>query len=83
MRMNMGVLSVIFSQRHLAEGSRGLYAIEYFPTHDELKKRSEELERSNPLRISNGRLVSGFQPLIPQTPQSNYLAYVTATTDII
>ena len=83
MRMNMGVLSVIFSQRYLAEGSRGLYAIEYFATHDELKKRREELERSNPLHISNGRLVSGFQPLIPQTPQSNYLAYVTATNDII
>lgn len=78
MRMNMGVLSVIFAERYLSENSSATYTIEYCGEQGAALSKLRMLEKEYPLQIESGKIVSGAMPLVPTTPTSCYLAYIVA-----
>ncbi len=78
MRMNMGVLSTILAKRFLAEGSRAIFSIDYYPTTEELQSFISQMNSYNQPTIVNGKIVSGFVPLVPTGKSNNYIAYIKA-----
>ena len=78
MRMNMGVLSTILTKRFLAEGSRAIFSIDYYPAAEELQSFLARMEKDNPRETVNGKLVAGFVPLVPIGKSNNYIAYIKA-----
>lgn len=78
LRMNMGVVALVFRQHFLAHGSTGWLRIDYAPSPQSLQQRHEYDLHNLPALIKEGRLVSGYLPLTPITPQSRYRACVYA-----
>ena len=78
MRMNMGVLSTILSNRFLAEGSRAIFSIDYYTICEELQNFFSHISKEKPLIIENKKIVSGFMPLVPINKDNNYIAYIIA-----
>lgn len=76
MRMNMGIVSRFFYDRFVASGHTGRFNIEYFPTNEALRSQHEQDMREYPLIIEDGKLISGYLPLVPITPKSRYRAFV-------
>ena len=79
MRMNMGVVSYLFRENFLASDSTGRFLIEYYPANKELLEKHQQDLDMHPLVVKDRRLVSGYLPLVPVTPQSCYRAYVCAS----
>ena len=78
MRMNMGVLSTILAKRFLAKGSRAIFSIDYYPAAEELQNFISQMNSNNQPTITNGKIVSGFVPLVPIDNSNNYIAYIKA-----
>ncbi|NDV58135.1 hypothetical protein [Bacteroides sp. 519] len=76
LRMNMGMTSRIIYDRFVNETSKGMFRIEYYPEHKKLLETVEQLSYEHPLQILNGRVIKGYQPLIPVTPHSHYHAWI-------
>lgn len=76
MRMNMGVVARLFYDRFAAPGSKGRFTVEYVPDNGALRARHEQDMRNHPLIVENGRLLSGYLPLVPVTGKNCYRAYV-------
>ncbi|MBO4985802.1 MAG: hypothetical protein J6C87_09250 [Bacteroides sp.] len=76
LRMNMGVVSHLFSKRYLVAGRWAAFSVEYYPTNEALREAVERYSKENPLEVVDGKLRNGFLPLTPITPNSHYLAYV-------
>ena len=75
-RMNMGVVAHLFRENFVAPGTDGNFNIDYYPTNDALQEEHKLTMERYPAVIENGRLVSGYLPLVPVTPKSQYRAYV-------
>ncbi len=75
MRMNMGVVSCLFYENYMAPGSIGDLRIEYYPTNEELQEKHRQCLAAHPLVVKDGRLVSGYLPLVPVTRECRYRAY--------
>lgn len=73
-RHTMGVVALSLSKR-LAEGQTGLFRVGYYPNPGEAYEKHLIMERRTPL-LEEGRLVVGYQPLCPVTPESKYWAYL-------
>lgn len=76
LRMNMGVVAHLFHQNFLAPDRVGRFMVEYHPSTEDLQARHRLDTEASPLVIENGRLLSGYLPLVPVTPESRYRAYV-------
>ena len=76
MRMNMGVVARLFYDNFVVSGSTGQFCIEYFPINEALRTRHGQDMRDYPLVVENGRVVSGYLPLVPVTARNFYRAYV-------
>ncbi|ADV45040.1 hypothetical protein [Bacteroides helcogenes] len=76
MRMNMGVVSLLFQERFMAPESAGRFSIEYYPSNEELRERHEQDRTAYPLVVRDGKMLSGYLPLVPVTVKSRYRAYV-------
>ena len=76
MRMNMGVVARLFYDRFAVPGSKGRFTVEYVPDNGALRARHEQDMRNYPLIVENGRLLSGYLPLVPVTGKNCYRAYV-------
>ena len=81
LRMNMGILACCLQRRLLDPGTIGGFFIEYCPTSEALRARHAEDEAYSPAVLREGRLVSGYWPLVPVTPVARYRAYVKAAPD--
>lgn len=79
LRMNMGVVAHTLCDRFVAPGSGGCFAIEYYPAHEDLLEKHSGDMRKYPLRVEQGRVVSGYLPLVPVTPRSRYRAFAKVT----
>lgn len=73
-RHTMGVVALSLSKR-LAEGQTGLFRVGYYPNPGEAYEKHLIMERRIPL-LEEDRLVVGYQPLCPVTPESKYWAYL-------
>lgn len=78
LRMNMGVLASIFARRYLNNEAECTLRIEGFRTSKALLETHCMWQKSHPWVVKDGRLVSGYLPLVPVTPHSRMLAYVWA-----
>lgn len=76
LRMNMGIVSHTLCDNFIAPGCKGRFTVEYYPTHEALLEKHEQDMKSFPMVVQEGRLVSGYLPLVPVTPKSLYRAYV-------
>lgn len=76
MRMNMGVLSRLFFDNFMLPSAIGTFCIDAFPTPAELSKAHQEDLQDFPAVVRDGKLQSGYLPLVPVTPKSRYRAYV-------
>lgn len=76
MRMNMGLVSYLFREKFMIPESVGKFFIEYIPSSQHLRAKHELDLIEHPLVIENGKLLSGYLPLVPVTPTSVYRAYV-------
>ena len=80
LRMNMGVVAHLFYNRFVKSGSTGKFMIDFFKKTGEALTFQQRMSTDFPLIIENGRIVSGFLSLTPVSEQTQYLAYVFATS---
>lgn len=78
LRTTMGVVSSIIGDNYISENSSGLLSIEYLKTAN-VSEIAEARQKSNPPRVSNGRILSGTIPLAPVYPGSKYLTLLNIT----
>ena len=64
LRMNMGIVSHVLSDHFIVPGGEGRFSIDCFPTHEALMERHEQDMQSYPLVVKDGRVVSGYLPLV-------------------
>ena len=76
MRMNMGVVALHLQEHIMAPESVGLLSIDYCPPNEELREKHEQDRAAHPVVVNDGKLVSGYLPLVPVTTKSCYRAYV-------
>lgn len=76
MRMNMGVVALHLQEHIMAPESVGLLSIDYCPSNEELREKHEQDRAAHPVVVNDGKLVSGYLPLVPVTTKSCYRAYV-------
>lgn len=77
LRMNMGVCARIITDRYVAPSSSGEFIIYANRSSEELIQMFAELAAQHPLRIEQGRVVSGFLPLTYLDEESCYAAGMT------
>lgn len=75
LRMNMGMVSRMFYDRHVESGAAGRYHVRYFKTPGEALVMHERLKRDYPLVVADKRMRSGYLNLSPVTADTLYMAY--------
>ena len=76
LRMNMGLVSHIFCNKFIDPGSEGCYSVEYFKKEASALAFHEKMQREKPLKIDNGKIISGYLTLTPVTSSTHYTAFV-------
>lgn len=76
LRMNMGIVSRLLYKRFVAPGREGRFFVEHFPTNEALRRQHECYSGHYPLTVEDGRVLSGYLPLVPVTPVSLSQAYM-------
>ena len=79
MRMNMGVVAHNFYRDYVVPGAHGLFEVKHFNSPNELRASTEPIRQMHPVRMVEGRIASGFLPLVPITKETCNLAYVLIT----
>lgn len=75
LRMNMGLVARLLYDRYVAAGSQGVFRVSYAPSPGEALQAHQQMEAAHPLCIENGKVVSGYLPLVPVTVRSSYRAF--------
>jgi len=78
LRMSMGYVAHLLYDTCMDPASTGSFRIEYYPSSTWLREAHEKMNREQPAVVSDSRLVSGYLPLVPITPQSRYMAWIMA-----
>lgn len=76
LRMNMGVVTRLFYDRHVSPSSTGSFRIGYCPSEGEAWKEHERMLADYPLVMEAGRIRSGYVSLVPVHKRSCYTAWV-------
>lgn len=76
MRTTMGYVARIFYDRFIHSESIGSFYIDHLPGKQELWNMHCQKEKSLPLTIESGKLISGYFNLTPVYPQSKYSVHV-------
>lgn len=77
LRMNMGVVTRLLTNRYLAPEAEGMFQITYYPTAGQALEEHQRMSASFPLRIECGRVCAGYLPLVPVTARSQYHAWIS------
>lgn len=83
LRMNMGVIARFLHDRYVRPGSTGRFVIDYHPSEGEALQEHERMSATYPLEIREGRVYSGYLPLVPVHKRSCYRAWIWVTPDNI
>ncbi len=75
MRMNMGIASHIFNERHVQSGAEGMFMVDYFKRPGAALLFHRKMEREHPLMVRDNKIVSGYLSLTPVTADTRYMAY--------
>ena len=76
LRMTMGVVSLLFFSRYCSGSAAGVYRVEFFRADQAALEFDERMRRNFPLRLSDGKISSGYLSLTPVSSAVRYLAYV-------
>lgn len=76
LRMNMGVVARLLCDRYLAEGTEGVFKIDYYTTPGTALEEHRKMQMTHPLVAEGGKVFSGYLPLVPVTTHSRYSATV-------
>lgn len=76
LRMNMGVVSRLLYDRFVVPGRSGVFRVAYCPVAGEALREHEAMQTAYPLQTENGRVASGYLPLVPVGKSSLYRAWV-------
>lgn len=76
LRMNMGVVSRLFFDRHVCPQACGRYVIEYYPHEGDALAFHERMRAEHPARFHQGRLLEGYMSLTPVFHDTSYQIYV-------
>lgn len=80
LRMNMGIVSLTFFQQFMHPSSTGYLSVCYYPSSEELHAQHAADAEACPPEVRDGRLLSGYLPLVPVTPKSHYRVFVMAVS---
>ncbi|WP_336526992.1 hypothetical protein [Bacteroides acidifaciens] len=83
LRMNMGVIARFLHDRYVRPGSTGRFVIDYHPSEGEALQEHERMSATYPLESREGRVYSGYLPLVPVHKRSCYRAWIWVTPDNI
>ena len=83
LRMNMGVVARFLYDHYVHPGSIGRFVIDYHPSEGEALQEHERMSATYPLEIREGRVYSGYLPLVPVHRRSCYRAWIWVTPDNI
>ena len=72
LRMNMGVVSRLFYDNYVCEGTEGRYVIEYIPKNGEALRFHEAMQKEYPLEMENGQVKRGYLSLTPVFEDTSY-----------
>lgn len=81
LRMNMGVVARLLTDRYLVPASEGVFQLAYFPVEGMALKDHLLKSASFPLFMEGGRVRSGYLPLVPVTVRSQYSAWIEVRSD--
>lgn len=76
LRMTMGASARLFYDRYVQNGRTGIFQVSYFSDNEQLRQTHKQMLASHPLRMSDGRIVEGYMPLVPVTPRAKYSAWI-------
>ena len=79
LRMNMGVVARLLTDRYLAADAEGVFRIDYYPSAGPALEEHRQMSASFPLSVENNRVCAGYLPLVPVTSQSRYRAFLLLT----
>lgn len=81
--MNMGIVARFLYDRYVRSDSTGRFVIDYHPSEGEALQEHERMSATYPLEIREGRVYSGYLPLVPVHRRSCYRAWIWVTPDNI
>ena len=76
LRMNMGMVARKLADRFLPPETEGRYRVDYYPKPGELHNDHIARLKTNPPRITDGKLLRGYLALTPVSPHSRYRASI-------
>lgn len=76
LRMTMGMVARLVCDRWMVPGSEGVFCIRHFSRPGEALAFAERMREEFPPVVENGRLVSGYFPLVPVFEDTMYLVDV-------
>lgn len=77
LRMNMGVVSHVFSVRYLHPLATGRYVVEHYSADGEAWAFHQQMSRDFPLEMQAGGIAKGYLSLTPVREDTRYQAYIT------
>ncbi|MDD4778133.1 MAG: hypothetical protein PHV53_07575 [Fermentimonas sp.] len=77
MRMNMGVVSRLFHNQYMYPECEGRFVVDFFKKPGYALKFHEKMQQESPLKVNNGKIVSGYLSLTPVTSDTHYVVHVT------
>lgn len=76
MRMNMGMVARIFHNRFMPDHGEGSFTVAYFKKPGSALLFHRKMQVEHPLKVEQGRIISGYLALTPVTGTTRYAAYV-------
>ncbi len=76
LRMNMGVVAHVLTERYLYPGSQGQFSIEYYNADGDALKFHSEMKRLFPLQLDGRFIKNGYLSLTPVCENTRYQAFV-------
>lgn len=76
LRMNMGLVARKITDRFVAPGAKGRYRVDYCPHAGELYNDHITRQAQRPIRLTHGKITSGYLALTPVSPHSRYRASI-------
>lgn len=76
LRMNMGVVAHSIYRKYVSSDSTGHFSITFHSVSGEALKVHERMKADFPLQIEDGKIVTGYLPLVPVTSRSTYRVWI-------
>ena len=76
LRMNMGVVTRILSDRYLDPSSQGFFHIEYYPKPGEALQFHHRMMEQHPLVLSSSKIQHGYLSLTPVSSDTSFQIFI-------